>query len=340
MLAPDVQIVDIDGRHLTNWYDLLVPPRLNDDFRVVAIFLDTGAPIKAIVRGRGSLPLERIPFTGTDRAALQKTAAALDAEMLVVMERTALAEIVAQAERELHLSDDYVGQALTFARALATRRGAGIWSEPPILELIPPVSYEPLQRTFDALIPDNSSMLAYVFDDDRRDIHASLIAVKRKGHVDLVSTHLGIEDELAGTALASDWRKSYRRLVRLVGERYEKPSVAAFLSRAAWRRILLGPPDQIGREMSRRDVILDPAPAWLLGLLGSATMAAVAGRGAKALARMLPLQTRKMASRLASTAQSVMRESGAHPFALLGFDPIALWHQVRRMYRPTSDVSE
>ena len=94
------------------------------------------------------------------------------------------------------------------------------------------------------------------------------------------------------------------------------------------------PMQQIGREINTRQVILDPAPAWLLGLLGSATMAAVAGRGARALARMLPRQARKVASNLANTAQSVMRESGAHPFALLGFDPIQLWDQVRALYQP------
>ena len=31
---------------------------------------------------------------------------------------------------------------------------------------------------------------------------------------------------------------------------------------------------------------------------------------------------------------SAVRESGAHPFALLGFDPIALWMAVRDYYPP------
>jgi hypothetical protein len=29
-----------------------------------------------------------------------------------------------------------------------------------------------------------------------------------------------------------------------------------------------------------------------------------------------------------------MKESGAHPFALLGFDPIELWSRLKHHYRP------
>ena len=340
MFSSEVQIVDIDGRHWHNWYHLLVPPRLLAEPRLAVIFLEEGVPIKAVFRGLGAIPIERISFSGTGRSQLATCASDLGAELLVVVETAVLPALLKEVESALRLADDYVAQALTIARALARRKGAGIWSDPPILELIPPLAYEPLQRTFDALIADNTAMMAYVLDDDGGEVHASLIAVKRRGHIDLVTTHLGLDDALTGEELADDWRKRYRHLVRLVGERYEKVSLGVFMTRAAWQRILLGPADQLGREINRRTVILDPAPAWLLGLLGSATMAAVAGRGARALARMLPVQARKMASNLASTAQSVMRESGAHPFALLGFDPIELWHQLRRMYQPVGPSSQ
>jgi hypothetical protein len=48
---------------------------------------------------------------------------------------------------------------------------------------------------------------------------------------------------------------------------------------------------------------------------------------------MLPRSARQMASDLAHSAQSAMRERGAHPFALLGFDPIELWLRVRHLYQ-------
>ena len=334
MLATDVQLIDIDAAHWANWFDLLVPPRLRDDSRVAVVFTEERVPIKVIVRGQGALPLERVPFTGTSKSALEQLARDLEVQAVFVVEREIIAEMHRAIESELHIADDYVAQGLTVLRALERHRNKWIWAQPPILDLIPPLSYDPLQRTFNTLIADGTSMLAYVFEDDGSDVHASIIAVKRKGDLDLVTTHLGLEPDLSGPELARDWRKGYRRLNQLVGTHYDKPSLSVFLDRSTFMRILTGPADQLGREINRRNVILDPAPAWLLGLLGSATMAAVAGRGAKALARMLPWQARSLASNLASTARSVMRESGAHPFALLGFDPIQLWHQVRGLYRP------
>ena len=49
---------------------------------------------------------------------------------------------------------------------------------------------------------------------------------------------------------------------------------------------------------------------------------------------MLPQAARDRAAGLADRARTAVRESGAHPFALLGFDPIALWLAVRDYYRP------
>jgi hypothetical protein len=97
--------------------------------------------------------------------------------------------------------------------------------------------------------------------------------------------------------------------------------------------ILTGPSDQLARELNAKRVVIDPAPTWLLGLLGGAAMAAMAGRAAKGLAAMLPQSARDAASALAQRAQSAMKESGAHPFSLLGFDPIELWSRLKHFYR-------
>lgn len=334
VLSSKLQIVDIDGNHWNHWYELLVPSRVRTDPRFGILFLSDGAPVKLVIRGRGEISLDRISFDKPTRPTLARLARTLDVHVLVAIEHRIIPDVMSDIERQLDIADDYVAQALHALRALQPYRDNGIWSEPPLLHLIPPVSYERLQKTFDTLIADNTSLIAYVFEDDGSDVHASLILSKRGGHIALATTHRGVQDALPGPDLARDWRKNYRRLVRVVGQRYDPPSLALFIDRKTYMRILVGPPDQLGREIGRRNVVLDPAPAWLLGLLGSATMAAVAGRGAKALTRMLPERARLAARNLSRTAQSVMRESGAHPFALLGFDPIALWHQLRGMYQP------
>jgi hypothetical protein len=90
-------------------------------------------------------------------------------------------------------------------RALKHRSGKGVWSEPPLLDLVPAPGFEPLQRTFDLLIPDDSALAAYVIDDDRRAVAASVIAVKRGGDIAEVTTHAAIGALVAEAALARDW---------------------------------------------------------------------------------------------------------------------------------------
>jgi hypothetical protein len=37
---------------------------------------------------------------------------------------------------------------------------------------------------------------------------------------------------------------------------------------------------------------------------------------------------------MASRARGAMKDSGASPFALLGFDPLELWARLKHHYRP------
>lgn len=346
MIAPDVEIADIEPRHWLGWFNLLVPESARVDPRWALILLDDGQPLTIMLDGVGSAArttsTDEASFRGTSPAALKQLAAELDVDAVVAVERQRLPEIQAEIDRSLTLTADYVDQCMVILRILKTYSGRGLWSEPALLDLLPNVSFDALQRTFDLLIPDNTSMVAYLFSGPEirgvasnaatPSIVASVIAVKRRGSIQRVATHLGVADAIAEGHLAGDWRKRYKRLLSAVTADYAPPSVAVFLERDTFYRIATGPTDQFAREMTARNVIIDPAPAWLLGLLGGATMAAFATRGAKALARVLPRSARKMASGFASTANAVMRDTGAHPFALLGFDPIALWHRLRHFY--------
>src|SRR6185312_15822618 len=121
----------------------------------------------------------------------------------------------------------------------------------------------------------------------------------------------------------------YKRVLAAVEERYAKPSIALFLERQTLLNILTGPSDQLARELNAKRVVIDPAPAWLLGLLGGAAALAMAGRAAKGIAAMMPKGARDLAGLLAQRAQTAMRDSGAHPFALLGFDPLELWNRLK-----------
>lgn len=333
VLARDVLISDLDGRHWANWLGLLLPPAVMNAPRFAVVWIHDGAAIKCVVRGAGAIPLDRVPFEGTSQGHLVELRRALDVDAVIVLERDALADLFTLIDRELDFDADYVAQGLAMLRATKQLAGAGIWSEPRLLEIVPAPPFEALQRTFDLLVPDDASLIAYVFEDDHSDVHASIIATKAAGHIDAVATHKALEDALPGPRLARNWRAQHKRVLELTADRFGKPAVGVFLDRRTYYRILTGPTDTLTRELRARNVIIDPAPAWLLGMLGGATVAAVATRGARAFASFLPAGARKMAVGFALQAQDMVAASNANPWSLLGFDPIELWLRVRHFYR-------
>ncbi|MEZ4398905.1 MAG: hypothetical protein R3B06_02745 [Kofleriaceae bacterium] len=336
MLAPDLTLTHIEPRHWQGWLELLVPPPLRDRPRYALAIAAGDRIVRLVVGGvdaRGAVDPGVLRWPPT-AAHLRAAARALDVGAVIVLEQDVLRDLAAEVERTLSVEDDLAAAGLAVLRALKARSGRGVWSEPALLELLPAPAFEPLQRTFDLLVPDDTALALYVVADDRRSLVASVIAVKRGGHIAQVTTHAAIADVVPEAAVARDWATAHKRVTAAIGERLARPSLAVFLERATIDKLIVGPPDTLGREVNARGIILEPAPAWLLGLLGSAAVAAVAQRGASALAAFLPAAARARATELADRARTAMRDAGAHPFALLGFDPIALWMAVRAYYRP------
>ena len=334
MLSPELELADLDARHWRNGWRLLVPPRVLDAPAWALVIVDGGPEkvVKVIVAGaraRGAIDPASAPLPGVGPGQLAAYAKALGVGAVIVIERGLLATLSAEIEGALRMDQDGVAQALVALRALKKHAGAGLWTEPPLLELVPAPAIEPLQRTFDLLVPDRSALVAYVIEDDRSRVHTSIIAVKDGGKIVRAATHRAIADLVPETALARDWEKSYKRVLAAVEERFGKPALALFIERATLMKVMTGPSDQLARELNAKRVVIDPSPAWLYGLLGGAAVAAVAGRAAKGLAQMLPQSARDRAASLAQRAKDAI-----DPFALLGFDPLELWQRIKHYYRP------
>ncbi len=338
MISPELELKDLDARHWRNGWKLLMPPRVLDKPRWALVIVD-GTPdtvLKVIIAGdnaRGSVDVATHPLPGVAPKQLEQYARLLGVGAVIVIERTLIRQLSAEIEGALRFDSDFAAQGITVLRALKKHAGTGMWTEPPLLDLLPAPAIEPIQRTFDLLIPDRSALVAYVIEDDRSRVHTSIIAVKDGGNITRAASHRAIADLVSETTLARDWNQGYKRVLDAVEERFAKPSIALFLERATLMKVLTGPSDQLARELNAKHVVIDPAPAWLLGLLGGAAVAAMAGRAGRALASFLPQGTRDRARGLVNRAQDAMKESGAHPFALLGFDPLQLWSQLKHYYR-------
>ena len=328
MLSPELELADLDARHWNNWWRLLAPPRVLERPRWALAILDHGRVIKLVVAGEGSRgsvdpDIVQMPVRGWTQK--------LGVGAVVAIEQHVLGELSAEIEGSLRLDMDLVAQGLVALKALKKRAGHGVWTEPALLDVLPAPTIDPIQRTFDLLIPDRTAVVAYVIEDDRSRIHSSIIAVKDGGEIVRAATHRAVDDLLPEVTYARDWQKGHARLVSVVEERFARPSVVMVAEKRTVLDIMTGPSDQLAREINAKRVIIDPAPAWLLTLLGGAAVAVMAGRAASALASMLPQAARDRASALASKARDVAMQSG--PFAALGFDPIELWAQLKQFYR-------
>ena len=336
MLSPELDLRDLDARHWRNGWRLLAPPRMLAQPRWALVVLD-GGPARVvkvvIVGGDGAIDPARAPLPGLAAADLAAYARRLDVGAVVVVERGVIAQLSFEIEAALSPIQDGLEQALVALRALKHHAGRGVWTEPPLLDLVPAPGFDALQRTFDLLVPDRSALLAYVIEDDRQRVHTALIAVKDGGDITRAVGHRAIADLVDERTLAASWETGYKRVLAAVEERLARPAIGLFLERATLERVATGPSDTLAREINAKRVVIDPAPAWLLGLLGGAAVAAVAGRAASALASMLPQAARDRATALAQRAQTAFKDSGAHPFALLGFDPIELWARLKHHYR-------
>lgn len=328
MLSSELELADLDARHWNNWWRLLSPPRVLASPRWALAIIEDGRVIKLVIAGdgaRGSIDPDTVQLP------MRGWAQKLGVSAVVAIERGVLGELSAEIEGALRMDMDLVAQGLVALKALKKRAGHGVWTEPALLDVLPAPTIDPIQRTFDLLIPDRSALVAYVIEDDRSRIHSSIIAVKNDGDIVRAATHRAIEDLVPEVAYARDWRKGHERLMAAVEERFAKPSVAMIAERKSVLDVMTGPSDQLAREINAKRMIVDPAPAWLLTLLGGAAVAAMAGRAASALASMLPQGARDRASAFATKARDVAMNSG--PFAALGFDPIELWAQLKQFYR-------
>ncbi len=338
MISPELELAHLDARQWRNGWRLLVPPRVLDAPAWALVVVEGREVISIVIAGHDAKGrIDPQPLPGLTPKALAAFAKQLGVASLVVIERGLAGELSREIEGALRPDMDGVAQSLVALRVLKKHASRGLWTEPSLLDVLPAPSYEAVQRTFDLLVPDNSTVLAYIIDDDRTRVHASIIAAKDAGDITRAATHRAIVDLVPEATFAREWDKRYKRVLDAVEERFAKPSIGVFLERATLAKIITGPSDQLAREINAKRVVIDPAPAWLLGLLGGVALAAMAGRAATAIAGMLPPKlrstTRDRASALSQRAQAAMKESGAHPFALLGFDPIELWSRLKHYYR-------
>jgi aryl carrier-like protein len=318
VIPPDIRFDDLDASAWRHAQRMLLPPRPPGPSSArgrgapFLLFIEDGRCVKAIrVGARGGERVEPSEFEWAGPWSLERLRRAAKAPLAVAIEGDAMERIASAIDRSLDPSADLVAQGLDALRALRAEVGRGVHIDPDPLARVPIPSFAALQKTWDALVPDDRSIGVFVFDRDR--VWASVIVEKQEGDVVRVTSHaaLGIErPEMT----------RHREILGAMEARVARPYAALFATLDAWREIVGPDPGALARQVATRRAILEPAPPWMLALTGAGAMAGMAAEATRLFGRFVPESVK-------ATAKAMS------PFAALGFDPIELFTRFRKMFQ-------
>lgn len=320
MVPLDIAISDLDPGTWRNVFRLLAPPsalplRPGAAPRrgPLVVFIEHGACTKAFRVGQGRLDPATIPWAG--RWSLAPLRRATSAPIAVAVEDDVLERLAAALERRITPQADWIAQLLDAGQVLKGELGRGLHVEPEVFGLLPLPSYAALQRTLDLLLPDDRTAGLFVFDQARGGaLWASLIVEKRRGEVVRLTTHAALGYP------PRDWRGGrHRDVLRAMESRLARPHAAIFCTLDAWREVVGPDPGALAKQFALGQVVLDPAPPWLLAFASAGAVAGVAQEASRLFGRFVPQVVK-------DTARAMS------PFAALGFDPIDLFTKVRRSF--------
>jgi hypothetical protein len=355
VISPRLKMIDLNPEHWARLMDLMLPPPGGDPEPAAkagplgllakaqarmdaattkperstlatspnrpAVVLHRGGAILRVVQlGGGVLPHEGLASVSTvDLRAFRKAQAL---PLLAAVDVAELPKLWASFQTGVQLTDDLALQHYAMLKAFKAAIGRGVEVEPRLFGAAPLPPEAMLQKTFDRLLPDRRSFVMYLVD--RGSVWTSVIATKHAGDLQLITTHDAIAAKVRFASIGSDAKK----VVKEVGRRFEPVHIGLFLPLSVFHELIAGDLSAIARAMAARKAVLDPAPAWLLGLVGAGAAAEAAtrtGRFASGLLRGSKLW-QGLGAGPAGKAAEKLAQTLSSPLELLGLDP---WETLR-----------
>jgi len=218
MISPRLKLIDLNPDHWARLMDLMLPPTGGDPEPAAAgplgflaraqaqvqaagkpersslatsphrpaVVLHRGGTILRVVQlGGGVLSSEGLGSVSTVDLRAYRKARALP--LLVAIDVARLPEVWASFQDGINLTDDLALQHYAMLKALKAAIGSGVEVEPRLFGAVPLPAEAMLQKTFDRLLPDRRSFVMYLVD--RGSVWTSVIATKRDGDLQLITTH-------------------------------------------------------------------------------------------------------------------------------------------------------
>jgi hypothetical protein len=230
VIAEQILMLDIDVRQ---WINLLTLLSRNGGDRptVLICLMDEGKCIKTWHTKKGVL----WGFSFGENSDLEAVRVEADAEFVLLLPRDGLQEIFYHAQARVDPFDDYIQQLLgLIGGAQETVERLGTWyPKPPFTLRLP--TYESVDRLFNKLWPDNTTLGFFVFD--QREVHTSVIVGKASGQINLFTTL----DAFGMAENGLDFRIGHQTVADLIAERYSPLHAALFIELPSLQEMRRGP---------------------------------------------------------------------------------------------------
>lgn len=178
----------------------------------------------------------------------------------VVVRRGAIEELTERASTRVVAERDFAGQwlvLLSVTRELTREGSLYFWPE---RTQIPLPNAAMLKRALDVVLPDDHSFLAVLWEGS--EIWTALCLRRRKGEIDVIAGPDAVLD-LTGP-LGGDYRRDHRALRNAVSSAIAPVHIGVFAQRERLENLLRDPhPGAWAKAIALRDVIIDPAPAYV-----------------------------------------------------------------------------
>ena len=254
MIAPDVKIVDIDGRHWTNLlslYPALFKTEKNPTSSLIVLHRE-GHCLKAHHSRKGVL----LGYETAPGDTAETLAAREGVDRVFLVEDGALRRIFADFQTAIDLEDEFLEQGLAVYHALRAEIGKGIVTHPPLR--LPRVDWAWIRWTFRLVLPSDAGTVLYVFDGPT--IYGSLILGHGSGgQLDLHTSHdslvaLGVPEEMG--------IEDRKEIAAAVEETHRKIWLGIYVEKTALEEIAASKNRLTAIFEARRSggLVLDPFP--------------------------------------------------------------------------------
>ena len=336
MLSSNLRVTGYDAVTWSRLVSLFGSHRAPEDHSdswgmLVVIENASGAACAAFIGDRG--PIDASSYTG--RSDLPALCSQHRVRRAVALKQGAIEELTERAAPHILRTDDYAAQWLAlFSAARELEREGALYFWPQAKNAVPLPSPQLVTRALDVVLPDEHSFVAALWEES--ELWTALVLRRRGGQIDLLGGPELVLDVVG--PLSGDYRRDHRAVSRAISAAVAPVQLGIYTQARRFDRLLREPePGAWAKAVALREIIIDPAPAYVHFAVGADALRATARRTGQLLGGIDFMTYIEPWARYARDQISQV----ASVTGMLGFNPLqVLARRLRASEAPPSGESQ